>query len=110
MHVGHWIKNIMRKYKVKLFSKAFRDIEDIYHYIANEKLSPENAQRQTDRIWDALESLGTFPQAHQDRLSGRYAGQGYKQFPIDNYIVIYRIDEEKEVVWIVTVQYQGRSL
>jgi toxin ParE1/3/4 len=48
----------MDKYKVQLYPRAFRDIEDIYSYIALEKLSPENAKRQTDRIWDAIKCTG----------------------------------------------------
>ena len=32
----------MDKYEVMLYPKAFRDIDDIYAYIAFEKLSPEN--------------------------------------------------------------------
>lgn len=47
----------MDKYEVMLYPKAFRDIDDIYAYIALEKLSPENAKGQTDRIWDALRTL-----------------------------------------------------
>ena len=34
----------MDKYEVLLYPKAFRDIEDIYAYIALEKLSPENVR------------------------------------------------------------------
>ncbi len=67
------------KYEVMLYPKAFRDIDDIYAYIAFEKLSPENAKGQTDRIWDAIRTLEQMPEAHQDRLVGRYAGKGYKQ-------------------------------
>ena len=47
----------MDKYEVMLYPKAFRDIDDIYAYIAFEKLSPENAKGQTDRIWDAIRML-----------------------------------------------------
>ena len=47
----------MDKYEVMLYPKAFRDIDDIYAYIAFEKLSPENAKGQTDRIWDAIRTL-----------------------------------------------------
>ena len=79
----------MEKYKVILYPRAYRDIDEIYAYITLEKLSPENAKGQTDRIWNALKSLGSFPSSHQDRLEGRYAGQGYKQLLIDNYITIY---------------------
>ncbi len=100
----------MDKYKIKLSPRAFRDIDDIFSYIALEKLSPENARGQTDRIWTALKKLETFPQSHQERNEGRYAGKGYRQLLIDNYIAIFRIDETKKVIHIVTIQYQGRNL
>ena len=100
----------MDKYEVMLYPKAFRDIDDIYAYIAFEKLSPENAKGQTDRIWDAIWTLEQMPEAHQDRLVGRYAGKGYKQLIIDNYLVIYKMDNISKKVFVVTVQYQGRNI
>lgn len=100
----------MDKYKVKLNSRAYRDIDEIFAYIALEKLSPDNAKEQTDRIWEALKTLDTFPQSHQERNEGRYAGKGYRQLLIDNYIVIFKINEANKTVHIVTVQYQGRNL
>ena len=100
----------MDKYKVKLSPRAFREIDDIFSYIALEKLSPENAKRQTDRLWAALKKLDTFPQSHQERTEGRYAGKEYRQLLIDNYIAIYRIDEINKTVHVVTVQYQGRNI
>ncbi|MCF2704811.1 type II toxin-antitoxin system RelE/ParE family toxin [Enterocloster clostridioformis] len=100
----------MDKYNVKLNPRAFRDLDDIFAYIALEKLSPENAKGQTDRIKNKLKTLETFPQAHQERMEGRYAGKNYRQLIIDNYIAIYRIDEETKTVHVVTIQYQGRNL
>ncbi len=100
----------MDKYKVRLIKRAYRDLDSIYRYIAYEKLAPENAKGQVDRIKVAVLGLDTFPQSHQDRLVGRYAGKGYKQLLIDNYIAIFRIDESEKVVWVVTIQYQGRNL
>ena len=69
----------MDKYSVMLYPRAFRDIDDIYAYIALEKMSPENAKGQTDRIWDAIKSLEQLPESHQDRLVGRFAGKGYNE-------------------------------
>ena len=100
----------MDKYEVMLYPKAFRDIDDIYAYIALEKLAPENAKGQTDRIWDAIRTLEQVPEAHQDRIVGRYAGKGYKQLLIDNYIAIFKIDKNAKKVYVVTVQYQGRNI
>ena len=93
----------MDKYKVRLNQQAFREINDIFAYIALEKLSPENAKGQTDRIWEALKKLEIFPQSHQERTEGKYAGKGYRQLLIDNYIAIFRIDESNKTVYVVTV-------
>lgn len=95
----------MDKYEVMLYPRAYRDMDDIYAYIALEKLALENAKRQTDRIWDVIKSLDIYPEAHQERLVGRYAGKGYRQIIVDNYIAIYKIDREKKKVFVLTVQY-----
>ena len=100
----------MDKYKIKSNPKAIRELDNIYEYIANEKLAPENAKAQVDRIKNAILKLDTFPQSHQERNEGRYAGKGYRQLLIDNYLAIFRIDEDKKNVTVVTVQYQGRNL
>lgn len=100
----------MDKYKVKLYKRAVNDIDNIYSYIANAKLAPENARNQANRIKAAILGLDTMPYSHQDRLVGRYAGTGYKQLLIDNYIAIYRIDEDTKTVWVVTVQYYARNV
>ena len=55
-------------------------------------------------------TLAQIPEAHQDRLVGRYAGKGYKQLLIDNYVVVFKIDKDSKKVFVVTVQYQGRNI
>ncbi len=100
----------MDKYKVKVSPRAIRELDHIYKYIANEKSAPEHAKGQVDRIKKSVLSLDTFPQSHQERNEGRYAGKGYRQLLIDNYIAIFRIDEPSKTVYVITIQYQGRNL
>ena len=45
----NWRKNILDKYKVKINPKAIRELDQIYEYIANEKLAPENVKGQIER-------------------------------------------------------------
>ena len=106
----NWRKNILDKYKVKINPKAIRELNSIYEYITNEKMAPENTKGQVDRIKKAILNLDTFPQFHQERNEGRYAGKGYRQLLIDNYIAIFKIDEADKIVYVVTIQYQGRNL
>lgn len=100
----------MDKYKIKIAPRAIRELDNIYKYIANDKLAPENAKGQVDRIKTSILKLNTFPQSHQERNEGRYAGKGYRQLLIDNYVAIFRIDEVTKTVYVVTIQYQGRNL
>ena len=44
----------MDKYKVKINPRAIRELDLIYEYITNEKLAPENAKGQVDRINKAI--------------------------------------------------------
>ena len=100
----------MHKYKVRISPRAICELDSIYEYITNEKMAPENAKGQTNRIKKAILSLDTFPQSHQERSEGRYAGKGYRQLLIDNYIAIFRINEDDKTVHVITIQYQGRNL
>ena len=96
--------------KLKKQTQKVKNKTDSETYIADDKLSPQNARGQVDRIKKAVLNLDTFPQSHQERNEGRYAGKGYRQLLIDNYVVIFRIDELHKTVYVVTIQYQGRNL
>lgn len=100
----------MVKYTVKIYPQAVRELDDIYEYIASDKQSPQNGKSQADRIKAAILSLDTFPESHQERMIGRYAGKGYRQLLIDNYVVIFKIDKKEQIVYVVTVQYKGRDI
>lgn len=100
----------MDKYKVKISPRAIRELDSIYAYIANDKLAPENARGQVERIKKAILNLDTLPQSHQERSEGRYAEKGYRQLLMDHYIAIFRIDEVGKTVYVITIQYQGRNL
>lgn len=81
----------MDKYKVKISPRAIRELDSIYAYIANDKLAPENARGQVERIKRAILTLEKLPQSHQERSEGRYAEKGYRQLLIDHYIAIFAL-------------------
>lgn len=70
----------MEKYKIQLNTRAYRDLEEIFEYIANDLQSLEYVKGQTDRLWTALKTLETFPSSHQERLVGKYVR--YSMIPI----------------------------
>lgn len=89
---------------VKLMPKAYRDLEDIDWYIANELEEPATALALVEEIENAILSLEAFPQRGALRKIGRYAKE-YRQIFVKNYTIIYRIDEVRKWVIVVTVRY-----
>lgn len=95
----------MDKYKVQLLSRALRDLDGIYSYIAKNLSEPGIAAHLIDELEDQILSLENMPYRCPERRVGAYANKGYRQLLVKNYTVIYRIEETKKEVLIVTVRY-----
>lgn len=95
----------MDKYSVRLTRRALQDLDGIYEYIAGNLLVPETALSLVERIEKQIYSLDYMPYRYAVRKRGAYANRGYRQLPVENYTVVYRIVEEKKQVIIVTVRY-----
>jgi addiction module RelE/StbE family toxin len=88
-----------------LLSRAYRDLDGIYAYIAETLLEPSTAQKLLDVLEEAIFSLEELPKRGAPRRNGAYANKGYRQLFTKNFTLIYRVDETNEQVVIVTVRY-----
>lgn len=95
----------MDRYLVKLYPRAYRDLDGIYAYIAGTLLEPATASKMVDELENAIFSLETLPERGAIRRIGAYANQGYRQLFHKNYTIIYRVLKEKKEVHIITVRY-----
>lgn len=95
----------MDKYIVKLYSRAYRDLDGIYAYIADNLLEPDTALKMMDDLENMIFSLETFPERGTIRRVGAYANQGYRQLFHKNYTILYHMQKEKKEVHIITVRY-----
>ena len=92
-------------YKVKLMSRALRDLDGIYKYIAETLLEPGTALKLVEEIEREILSLEHFPNRCPTRKTGAYANKGYRQLFVKNYTAIFRVDEAEKMVIVVTVRY-----
>lgn len=99
----------MDNYTVQLLSRALRDLDDIYAYIAGNLLEPGTAGSMIDALEEGILSLETMPYRCPERRVGVYANKGYRQLFVKNYVIIFRIDESRKQVTVVTVQYAKRQ-
>ena len=95
----------MDKYTVKLYARAYRDLDGIYEYIANNLSEPTIASNMIDTLEEAIYSLEYLPERGAIRRIGAYANGDYRQLFVKHYIIVYRVLKEKKEVHIVTVRY-----
>ena len=95
----------MDKYVVKLYARAYRDLDDIYTYIAKTLLEPGTALNMVDELENAIFSLEQLPERGAVRRVGAYAEGNCRQLFVKNYCIIYRLMKIKKEVHIVTVRY-----
>ena len=95
----------MNKYIVKLYARAYRALDGIYTYIAENLLEPGAALNMVDELEAAILSLEQLPERGAIRRVGAYANGDYRQLFVKNYVIIYRVLKQKKEVHIVTVRY-----
>ena len=96
-------------YKIRVTAEAHEDIEQTIKYIA-EKL--QNSSAATSFANDVMESyvnLSENPFMYALCSDPYLAGKGYRKIVIKNYIILYRIDREQNIVYIIRVIYGGRN-
>lgn len=95
----------MDKYVVKLYARAYRDLDGIYAYIAESLLEPGAALNMVEELEKAIFSLEQLPERGAFRRIGAYANGEYRQLFVKSYVIVYRVLKEKKEVHIVTVRY-----
>lgn len=66
---------------------------------------PETALGMVDKIEKEILALEEMPYRFPERKTGAYANKGYRQLFVGNYTVIYRIDEKRRQVIVITIRY-----
>ncbi len=70
----------------------------------------DNAEKQVNRIRDAVKTLERYPKRNPPVPYEPWAGLGMRRLNVDNYAVLYIVNEEHERVEIVRIPYGARDL
>ena len=90
--------------------QAEEDLRGIFEYITFELLSPENAEKQLERLEKQILSLDEMPERFPRYGKEPWHSRGLRFAAVDNYIVFYLPDVEEQVVTILRVMYSGRNI
>ena len=96
---------MQNKLALLIYPKAAQDMEEIFEYISEDLLSPKAAFDLIEKFNSGFDNIRFFPkscpltnnEAVQDKL--------IRKLIIENYIIFYRFNEEKNSIEIVRVLY-----
>lgn len=96
-------------YKLEYLPVAQGDMVEIVHYVSQELKNPQAAERLTVQLTDAIESILAFPYACPVYAPLRALKHEYRKLIIQNYMMLYWIDDEKQVITVARVTYARRD-
>ncbi|MGF6989727.1 toxin ParE1/3/4 [Lachnospiraceae bacterium PM6-15] len=97
-------------FKIRLSDQADIDLRNIYKYIAYELQSPENATEQIRRLEESMIGLEQMPDRFRRYENEPWLSRGLRIRPVDNYSVLYIVDDVESTVVIIRVMYAGRDI
>jgi addiction module RelE/StbE family toxin len=93
----------------KILPKAKMDLKNIFRYISEELYNSESALVMINKFEKKFNDICLFPKAHPIITLKRVDHNGLRKAIVDNFIVVYLYDEEKELINIVRVIYSKRD-
>lgn len=97
-------------YEVRLTTEAENDLRGIFEYIAFDLQSVQNAAGQLDRLEQGIASLDQMPERFRAYEKEPWHSRNLRIMPVDNYLVFYIPDHEKQTVMVMRVMYGGRDV
>lgn len=96
-------------YKLEYLPVARKDMLEIVRYISGELQNPDAADRLAVELVDAAENVLTFPYANPAYRPIRPLKHEYRKILVQNYLILYWVDEEKKLVTVARVVYAKRD-
>lgn len=96
-------------YKIHFSENSLEEINEIFIYIS-ETLKSKNASKHfINKIISKTEVLSRFPKIYSPIQKYDKLKREYRKILIDNYILLYTINEKKKIIYISHVFYSRKN-
>lgn len=88
-------------YKVVFTKDAKQELNNIFYYISNNLYQKETSKKLMLRIEDVVQNLKFNPKIYP--IIRNYSNLTYRKIAVENYIILYSIYEERNMIYIVHI-------
>ena len=97
------------KYNVSISAYAHDDIDSALDYIINSLQNPIAAENLLDKIKDTYADIADNPLMFAYCNDSRLRDDGYRKAVINNYVLVFRVEEAAKNVYVVRFFYGGQN-
>ena len=97
------------EYRLEITDPAYEDLDEILTYITKKLYSPEGAARFAEAVNDCYGRLKKHPFMYALADMPELAKKDYRRAPVQNYLILYTVDESAKVVYIHRIFYGARN-
>lgn len=98
-----------KRYKVIITPTAYKEIDRIYDYIMEDLYAERAANKLMQKIEQEVKRLKSAQRIHSKISKYDELKRQYRRIVIQNYVILYTIDEENKIVYISHMYYGGRN-
>ena len=96
-------------YKIEFTEDAREEIREIYEYISKNLVNKEAAKRLMKKMRENVMNLAETPEIYKKIEKKDRIKREFRRMVVDNYIILYTIDESKKIIYISHMYYQKRN-
>lgn len=97
------------EYRVKLTEQFLEDFEEICEYISNKLKNIVASNRLREKVIYNILLLENSPRMCTEIEKANRIERQYRRLVVNNYVILYTIDEDKKIVYIAHIYYGGRN-
>lgn len=98
-----------KKYKVVITPTAYNEIDSIYNYITMNLYAEKAAKKLMNKVEEKVQKLKYSPKMYNEIRKIDELKKIYRRIVIDNYVILYTIDENNNTVFVSHMYYGGTN-
>lgn len=97
------------EYNVKLADEFIEEFEEVCNYISNKLKNIEASNRLREKVIYNVLLLENSPQMCTEIEKTDRTERQYRRMVVNNYVILYTIDEMEKTVYVAHIYYGGRN-
>lgn len=97
------------KYNIKLTEEFLKEFKKICYYISTNLNATKAANRLREKVIYNILLLEETPRMFEEIGKMYKTHKQYRKITINNYVILYTIDDENKIIYIAHIYYGGRN-